>query len=146
MQGDILSTIVEHRYGFKMEYSLIANYGIGYFFSKWKEVDEPSGDTITDEIGYHWTCLYFEIGKDISKEAALKDFNRDSESFDVDVYCKVIKCDIVLLDEYIIGSDYAYVDGSAQELLKELVGEYSYKDDMINSANEKLLELVENME
>ena len=142
MENEILATQSELHYGFKIEYRLEANYGLGYFFSKWNEVKESSATTITDDNHNHWTCLYFEIGTDMSKEDALKEFYRDSEAFDVDVYCKVSKCDIVLLNEYIICADYAYVDDNSQDLLAELVGEYSYKDEMIESANEKLLELV----
>ncbi len=145
MENDILATQEELHYGFKMEYSLVANYGLGYFFSKWKEVEEASGDTITDDNHNHWTCLYLTIGKDLSKEDALKEFYRDSEAFDVDVKVTISKCDIVLVEEYIIGADYAYIDGSAQELLEEMVYEYSFMDDMIDAANKKLLELVEGL-
>ncbi len=145
MENDILATQSELHYGFKMEYSLVANYGLGYFFSKWKEVEEPASDTITDDNCTHWTCLYLEIGTDMSKEDALKEFYRDSEAFDVDVICRISKCDIVLLEEHIIGADYSYIDGSAQELLEELVYDYSFRDELIDKANEKLLALVESV-
>ncbi len=145
MENDILATQEELHYGFKIEYRLEANYGLGYFFSKWNEVKEPSTTTITDDNCTHWTCLYYEIGTDVSKEDALKEFYRDSEAFDVDVKVTISKCDIVLVEEYIIGADYAYIDGSAQELLEEMVYEYSFRDELIDKANEKLLALVESV-
>ncbi len=145
MENEILATQSELHYGFQIEYRLEANYGLGYFFSKWKEVREKGSYTITDDNCTHWTCLYYEIGTDVSKEDALKEFYRDSEAFDVDVICRISKCDIVLLEEYIIGADYAYIDGSAQELLEEMVYEYSFRDELIDKANEKLLALVESV-
>ncbi len=48
------------------------------FFSKWKKVDQPNKDAITDRSGDSWTCLHYKIGEVISKSDALKDFENDS--------------------------------------------------------------------
>ncbi len=48
------------------------------FFSKWKKVDLPNKDAITDRSGQSWICLRYKIGEVISKSDALKDFEHDS--------------------------------------------------------------------
>ncbi len=142
---DILAGVIDTEWGFEIEYSLVASYGLGGFFSKWQEVEQASNETITDDIGYHWTSLYYKIGQDLSKEDALKDFERDSVAFDIDVNVTISKCGIVLIEDHVIGSDYAEQDGEVSAVLADLVAQYSNNKDYINKANDKLLELVEGL-
>ena len=145
MENDILATKEFTHYGFKITYDLIASYGMGCFFSKWKEVKESASDTITDDNCTHWTCNYYTIGENISKESALLAFYRDNEAFDVDLKVTISKCDIVLYESYIVGADYAYLDGEASDLLYDLIDDYSNQDEYMDEANKKLLSLVEGL-
>ncbi len=144
-ENNIMATKTEVVNGFTMEYSMLAKQGAVPFLSKWKKVQTETKESIKDRLGNSWTCVLYKIGKDISKSDALKDFENDSQEFDVYVVVKVIKCDITLIEENIMLAGYSYIEDEANEYLDEMVEEYSYKDDITELASDKLVELLENL-
>jgi len=142
MNTEILASQVKNIAGFTIDYSLVAEYtGSSFFSDKWSSADYPAPDTITFE-GEDWRCEYFTVGKDVTYSQALKEFKRDIEAFDVLLQIQVRKCDITLLSEIELGDDYSYRDGPADDLLSCLMADYADDAAYIESAQNKLMELI----
>ena len=141
MNTEILASQVKNIAGFTLDYSLVTDYSGDFFCDKWSYADYPAADTITLD-GQDWRCEHFTVGKDCTYQQALKEFKRDTEAFDVFLSVKVSKCDITLFNEIEIGADYSYGDGPSDDFLSCLLADYADDAAYIESAKNKLMELI----
>ena len=141
MNTEILASQVKNIAGFTLDYSLATEYSGDFFGTKWSRADYPAPDTITFE-GEDWRCEYFTVGKDCTYQQALKEFKRDIEAFDVVLQVQVRKCGITLLSEIELGDDYSYDDGPSDDFLSCLLADYADDAAYIESAKNKLMELI----
>ncbi len=143
MNTEILSVQKKTVEGLEIVYSLQTEYCGSYVFGdKWLRSTYADSETITIE-GDHWHCGYYTIGKDLTRGQAVREFYRDREAFDVYLTVSVLKCDIELLEDTVIFSDYSYKDDDgADELLSYLIADYAQESDYIENAKNKLMELI----
>ena len=142
----VLSTkTVKHgKYAFIFE--LISfDYGWDGFSDKW--VRSESG-LIVGERGTTWDCNWYTVGEDLTVEQAQQEFNRDINAFDVGLSVKVDYNNIcTVYDALLITSDYSYDDEqSVEELLEYLVNSEVDMQYLQDKANERRLEMLENLQ
>ena len=93
-----------------------------------------------------WSCS--TVGKDLTVEQAQQDFDRDVNAFDIGLSVKVDYNNIcTIYDELLITLDYSYDDEQSTEELLEwlLIGEVNMQY-LQDKANEKRLEMLENLQ
>ena len=141
-QSVIVSKVV-HSNNFEIVYKLVSyeNEGFSLFNDKWYRSD--SGEVMGDR-GDKWTCTWYVIGKDVSGENAQKEFDRDCEAFDVDLFVDVNYNGRPLLDEPIIGGDYNWNE-SASDLLEVLI-DYVNIEELVDQAENERLETIKDLQ
>ena len=137
-------TVNQGKYAFIFE---LVSFDSGWdgFSDKW--VRSESG-LIIGEHGTTWDCNWYTIGKDLTVEQAQQEFDRDCNAFDVGLSVKVDYNNIcTIYDELLITSDYSYDDEqSTDELLECLSNSYVDMQYLQDKANEKRLEMLENLQ
>ena len=142
----VLSTkTVKHgKYTFIFE---LVSFDSGWdgFSDKWTR---SASGPIVGERGTTWACNWYTVGKDLTVEQAQQDFDRDVNAFDVGLSVKVDYNNIcTIYDELLITLDYSYDDEQSTEELLEwlLIGEVNMQY-LQDKANEKRLEMLENLQ
>ena len=143
----VLSTkTVKHgKYTFIFE---LVSFDSGWdgFSDKW--VRSESCLLFSGERGTTWDCNWYAVGEYLTVEQAQQDFDRDVNAFDVGLSVKVDYNNIcTIYDELLMTLDYSYDDEQSTEELLEwlLIGEVNMQY-LQDKANEKRLEMLENLQ
>lgn len=161
MNNETLATREKQVDGFTVKYSFIAVYngclGQANFNDQWERASQHQGGATIQSDGEHWTPKQYSLAQLSSDYASqgrenpckeayqslLRQFERDSEAFEVVLEVSVLKNDVELFADTVIGSDYHYLDfdydhNKALECLLEYAEESAY----INGAKETLKSLL----
>ena len=137
-------TVKQGKYTFIFE--LVSfNSGWDLFSDKW--ASSESG-LIVGERGTTWDCNWYTVGEDLTVEQAQQEFNRDADAFDVGLSVKVDYNNIcTIYDELLITLDYSHNDEqSTEELLEYLFNSEVNVQYLQDKANERRLEMLENLQ
>lgn len=145
--NDILEKKEINQDGFTIVISLIADYNSGFtqFSDKWTR--DNNGLIIGDD-DLRWGCTWYDIGQlnkgnDITVYKAQKEFNRDCNAFDVLLNITVLKNNIELINDVIIGDDHSYDDErTSLELMNYLISDYLDVSYHLDSAKKIIKELM----
>lgn len=158
MSNEILATLENNIDGFTIRFDFIAIYdgylGQSNFDNQWERASSHQGGVTINHDGEHWIPLNYslsQLSKDYAKQgrenpsgeaykSLLEQFERDKDAFEAVLEVTVLKNDIELFQDNIVGTDYNHTDYNYDhdKVLESLL-EYAEKDSVyIEKAKETL--------